>query len=147
MKHEDFVFEDNSIQYRFSKKEMEDIEIDLKLVKSMKVFIQKQHDCESEFDTAKAHVLLSVMPTEKTSNFGFGDKTRWFKTDIVDKDLTQFHKRLFNITKSTNKYIAYTICLIKNNEYVMNIIDKLACDFYDNVVEEVEEIEVEEAWE
>ena len=133
--HKNFEFNENTIQYRFSKKEMVDIGIDLDVIKSMKVFIQKQHDCKDEANTAKAHVLLSVMPTERTSIFGYGDKTRWFKTDIVDKDLTNYHKRLMKITSSTNSYISYAICLLNDNDYAMNIIDELAYKFYDNVVD------------
>jgi hypothetical protein len=135
MRHKNFVFEDNIIQYRFSKKELEDIGADFAVIKSMKVFIQKQRNCNAAANEAKAHVLLSVTPTERTSNFGYGDKTRWFKTDIVDKDLTNYHKRLMKITSSTNSYISYAICLLNDNDYAMNIIDELAYKFYDNVVD------------
>lgn len=135
MRHKNFVFEDNIIQYRFSKKELEDIGADFSVIKSMKVFIQKQRNCNATANKAKAHVLLSVTPTERTSIFGYGDKTRWFKTDIVDKDLTNYHKRLMKITSSTNSYISYAICLLNDNDYAMNIIDELAYKFYDNVVD------------
>ena len=135
MRHKNFVFEDNIIQYRFSKKELEDIGTDFSVIKSMKVFIQKQRNCNATANKAKAHVLLSVTPTERTSIFGYGDKTRWFKTDIVDKDLTNYHKRLMKITSSTNSYISYAICLLNDNDYAMNIIDELAYKFYDNVVD------------
>ena len=133
--HKNFEFNENAIQYRFSKKEMVDIGIDLDVIKSMKVFIQKQHDCKDEANTAKARVLLSVMPTEKPATYsGFQDKTRWFKTDIKDKDLTEYHKRLTRVLASTNTYITYAISVLKDNEYAMNIIDELAYKFYDNTV-------------
>ena len=134
MRHKNFVFEDNIIQYRFSKKELEDIGIDLNLVKSIKVFIKKQSP-QSKDSGLNVRVLLSVTPTVTNKNIGgFADKTRWFKTILSNDDLEDFHKKLFKITDSTNNYIKYTICFFKENKAVMDIVDKLAYKMYNETL-------------
>src|SRR5574344_652914 len=134
MRHKNFVLEGGIIQYRFSKKEIEDIGIDLNLVKSIKVFIQKQI-LLSEDSGLNVRVLLSVTPTVTNKNIcGFADKTRWFKTILSNDDLEDFHKKLFKITDSTNNYIKYTICFFKENKAIMDIVDKLAYKMYNETL-------------
>ena len=134
MRHKNFVLEDGIIQYRFSKKEIEDIGIDLNLVKSIKIFIQKQ-SLLSKDSGLNVRVLLSVTPTVTNKNIsGFADKTRWFKTILSNNNLEDFHKKLFKITDSTNNYIKYTTCFLKENKTVIDIADKLAYKMYNETL-------------
>lgn len=134
MGHKNFVLENGIIQYRFSKKEIEDIGIDLNLVKSMKVFIKRQSSL-SKNSGLNVRVLLSVTPTITNKNIsGYGDKVRWFKTILSNNDLEDFHKKLFKINDSTNIYIKYTTCFLKENKCVIDIIDKLAYKMYNETL-------------
>ena len=135
MGHKNFVLEDGMMQYRFSKKEIEDIGIDLNLVKSMKVFIKRQSPLLKN-SGLNVRVLLSVTPAITNKNIsGFSDKARWFKTILSNNDLEDFHKKLFKITDSTNNYIKYTTCFLKENKAAMDIIDKLAYKMYNETLD------------
>ena len=132
MSNENFVLE--MIQHRFSKEEIKDMGIDLHLVKSMKVLIKRQAS-DSYLPNENIRVLLSVTPAGKNIGFGFGDKTRWFKTKFTNGNLDDFHKKFFKATASTNLYIKYTTRIIKEKAAAMENIDQLALKLYNKTVD------------